>query len=104
MKLEFTEKALLDLENTRDYITHKLSNPVAAEKLVTEVLIGCQKLKEFPYLGKSLPALDGYHPIHRTMVVRTQIVIYKVVEDTIHISRILDSRTDYLKVLFRDEQ
>lgn len=104
MKLEFTESALLDLEKTRDYITHKLQNPIAAENLVTEIVHYCQQLKEFPNLGKTLPAMDGYHPIHRTIVVRTQIVIYKVIGDTIHISRILDGRTDYLKIFFRDEQ
>lgn len=104
MKLKYTENALLDLENTRDYITHKLHNPMAAENLVAEIVQHCKQLKDFPHLGKTLPAMDGYNPIHRTIVVRTQIVIYKVVEDTIIISRILDGRTDYLKIFFRDEQ
>lgn len=102
MKLEFTEDALDDLLNMRDYIAGNLKNPMAAERLMRDVVDGCQQLKRFPHMGRALPEMDGNKPKHRMLVVRNQVVIYIVREDAVRISRVIDGRTDYMKVLFKD--
>lgn len=104
MKLEFSNDALCDLERARDYIAHSLKNPIAAKALVAAVIADCQQLKDYPQSGRQLLDPEGLLPGYRLLIIRNQIVIYRVEDDIVLINRILDGRTDYMRILRKDLQ
>ncbi len=49
MNLRFTSEAILDLTRLRKFIEE--NNPMAAQRIAKELLLGTEKLKVFPELG-----------------------------------------------------
>ena len=49
MNLNFTPEAVGDLIRLREFIKEK--NPIAAQRIANELLIGIEKLKVFPEIG-----------------------------------------------------
>lgn len=49
MNLNFTPEAVGDLIRLREFLEEK--NPVAAQRIANELLIGIEKLKVFPEIG-----------------------------------------------------
>jgi len=101
MKLRYTPAAMLDLQEIRDYICDVLLNPDAAQNVLANIATSCGKLKNQPYMGIELRKklnreIDGY-----CLIAGKYIVIYDV-DDAISILRVLDTRTDYVKVLLAD--
>lgn len=100
-KLEYLPIAKRDMTDIVTYISHELSNPIAAEKLANEMIEASRKLTDFPY------AAPAYHPIrplkreyHRLMV-QNYTLFYSVDEakKLITITRVIYSRRDYEKLL-----
>ena len=101
MKLRYTPAAMLDLQEIRDYICDVLMNSDAARNVLTNIAASCGKLKDQPYMGVELRKklnreIDGY-----CMISGKYVVIYDV-DEAVSILRVLDSRTDYVKVLFSE--
>lgn len=103
MTLEYSRASLADLENARSYISNNLKNCKAATKLLNEIVQSCKQLKDFPNLGRPLIDPDGTITNYRLLVIRNQIVIYEIIEDTVRIHRILDGRTDYLRMILNQD-
>ena len=57
-------------------------------------------LKDNPYLGPKMSDRFNIDTSLRYLIVSKQIVFYDINEDNIEINRILDSRQDYLSLLF----
>lgn len=49
MKISYTPEAIADLSRLREFI--EIKNPVAAQRVASELLIGIDKLKVFPKMG-----------------------------------------------------
>lgn len=49
MKISYTPEAIADLSRLREFI--EIQNPVAAQRVANELLIGIDKLKVFPKMG-----------------------------------------------------
>lgn len=49
MKISYTPEAITDLSRLREFI--EIKNPVAAQRIGNELLIGIDKLKVFPKMG-----------------------------------------------------
>ena len=49
--LEYLPIAMQDMVDIAKYISQKLSNPVAAERLANEMIESADKLTEFPYIN-----------------------------------------------------
>ncbi len=49
MKISYTPEAIADLSRLREFI--EIKNPVAAQRIANELLIGIDKLKVFPKTG-----------------------------------------------------
>lgn len=102
MKIQYTPAAIADLQETKTYISKTLHNPKAAKRMAKDVLDNCSHLKEHPQLGMSLAAKTGEDTDLRYLVCDQYIAFYRVESDLILISRILDGRTDYMRVLFKE--
>lgn len=101
MRIEYKRAALLDLQQTQDYIANTLKNKTAAQKLVSSVLHDISRLEGNPRMGPALNSRFEVDSDLRFIVVAKQLVFYQIVDDTlISIVRILDGRRDYISILF----
>ncbi len=101
-KLRINPIAEYDLFKIKEYITKELDNPIAANKVVLNIIESYEKLKEFPLLGGELLSKVNVPTDYRYLISGNYIVFYKVDEVYVSIYRILNARRDYIKILFKD--
>lgn len=101
MKLRYTPAAILDLQEIRDYIRDVLLNPDAAQNMLKNIADSCSKLKNQPYMGFELRKKLGREIDGHCIITGKYIVIYDV-DEAVSILRVLDTRTDYVKVLLAE--
>lgn len=100
MKIIYKKAAIDDLLNAENYIINQFHNDQAATKLKTNIVDTISLLKANPYLGPKMSDRFNIDTPLRYLIVSKQIVFYDINEDNIEIIRILDSRQDYLSLLF----
>ena len=100
MKIIYKKTAIDDLLNTENYIISQSNNKQAAQKLKSTLVNTISLLKDNPFLGPKMS--DRFHvdTSLRYLVISKQLVFYNIKNDNIEIIRILDSRQDYLSLLF----
>lgn len=100
MKLRYTPQAQLDLREIKDYISKVLLNKTAASRISKAILASCSHLKDNPYLGKDLAVLIDEPTAYRYVICENYLCFYTIHSDFIAVERILDGRTDYLRIIF----
>ena len=98
-KVEILTPALNDIDQIADY--HLLAvGPISAEKITDKLIDSIEKLSEYPLMGTehsdSVLQKKGY----RKLVCGDYICVYRLIDDTIYIYRVVYGATDYPK-LFR---
>ena len=101
MILRYTPEAIADLTDTKTYISKTLHNAKAANRITKSILESCASLKSFPQSGTMLEVLTGQPSDIRYIVAENHLIFYRVEDGYIMIARILDGRTDYLRVLMK---
>lgn len=101
MKLKYTPEAIADLQKTQSYISNVLHNPKAAKKITKKILDLCGSLKGHPNPGMSLSAKTGAETDLKYLVCENHLAFYGVAGEWILVVRILDGRTDYMRVIFK---
>ena len=99
MKFRYTPAAICDLEEIEAYIRDTLQNPDAAVNIITSIAADCAQIKDQSHLGPEL-----HQKLHREveghyLISGKYIVIYEI-DEAISIQRVLDTRTDYMQILF----
>ena len=100
MQIIYKKTAIDDLLNTENYIISRFNNEQAAQKLKSTLVNTIALLKDNPYLGPKMSDRFNVDTSLRYLVVSKQLVFYNVNKENIEILRILDSRQDYLSLLF----
>ena len=100
MNLRFTPQAHADLLELRRYISSELHNETAAQRIARAILSSCSNLRSFPLMGIALSEKINVQTNIRYIVSEKHLIFYTVDEDYISVMRILDSRTNYLQVIF----
>lgn len=98
MRLRYTPAAICDLQEVESYIRDVLMNPDAAASVVASIADSCAKLKEQPYMGGELRQKLDRNIDGRFLICNKNIIIYDV-DEAVSVLRVLDTRTDYAKVL-----
>ena len=99
MKLRYTPAAIVDLEEIFEYISVKLSSPDAARNIISNIYQSCSLLKNDPELGMELRRKVGRDVEGRCLVSGKYLIVYDV-DEAIHILRVFDTRTDYIRHIF----
>lgn len=100
MQIIYKRTAIDDLLNIESYIISQFNNKQATQKLKSTIVNAIALLKDNPYLGPKLSDRFNMDTSLRYLVVSKQLVFYNIKNDNIEIIRILDSRQDYLSLLF----
>jgi len=77
-------EASQDLDEIFDYFADK--NVDAGEQFVLDFEQKCQKLLQFPYIGKSYPEIN---PSLRGLPLKNYIIFYRLLNDNIEIIRVV---------------
>lgn len=104
MRLSYTPEAIADIQEIKYYIEKVLRNPTAADRISKVILDACSSLKAFPKLGASVEGRTGFETDLRMLTCENWIAIYRIEDgsDTVFISRIIDGRQDYMRILFSE--
>lgn len=98
-KVEILTPALNDIDRIADY--HLLAvSPVSAEKITDKLLDSIGKLGAYPMLGAVHPDPVLQEKGYRKLVCGEYICVYRLIDDTIYVYRVVHGTTDYPK-LFR---
>jgi toxin ParE1/3/4 len=74
MKLEWTEPALLDIENIRDYIAR--DSEYYATRFITRIIEAAETLPQFPLIGRFVPEAED--ETIRELLFQNYRIIYRV--------------------------
>ena len=106
MNLRYAPSAILDLEEIRNYITDELLNPDAARNTLLRIVRDLGALKTQPRLGQTLRRKFGLDMDGYCIISGRQLAVYDIneAENTVEILRVLDTRTDYLRILLSSDK
>ncbi|MDR2590636.1 MAG: type II toxin-antitoxin system RelE/ParE family toxin [Oscillospiraceae bacterium] len=99
-QIEYSPKAISDLEEIGDYIERDLSSPKAALNTINNILKSVDNLSAFPLMGASLSSIANIVTDYRFLVCGKYIVFYRSNENTVFIDRILYGKRNNLAILF----
>ena len=100
MKVLFKQTALEDIRSASDYLIEQFQNEAAAKKLREMLFHSAMLLEEHPYLGAALREKYDVDTDLRFLISARYLIFYRVLEDHVEITRVLDGRQDYLAILF----
>ena len=100
-KLDYLPLALQDMVDIAKYISQDLGNPIAAEKLVDEMIEAADKLVDFPYLYAIHQLVKPLNYEYRKLIINNYIMFYRVDEKNkqVTISRVIYARREYENIL-----
>jgi plasmid stabilization system protein ParE len=101
MQLRINPLAVDDLKQIKAYISEELQNPDSALKIVEGIIERYSRLTEFPQMGAPLSSIIDIETNFRYLTYDTYIVFYKVGKEYVSIYRVLSSRQDYIRALFK---
>ena len=97
-QITFLTPAWRDLDQISD-LHLMLAGPQSAEKITDQLLETIGLLAEYPYMGAVHPDPVLSQNQFRKVICGNYVCVYKVINDTVYIYRIVDGRTDYPKLL-----
>ncbi len=97
MKLIYTEQALISLKEALDFIAPKVTGQKLKE-IRDSILDAADTLLLQPLEGQEEPYLKHLNLGHRRIIVSHYKIIYRVMDESIYITDIFDSRQDPSKM------
>jgi len=91
MEVRWSPRAAEDLERICERIER--DNPEAARRVARSIYDGCDRLKEFPSLGRASRRLAGRREL--TFAPVPYIVVYQIKPTAVEISRIFHAAQDW---------
>jgi toxin ParE1/3/4 len=91
MKIHWSPEAADDLQCICERI--EVDNPAAAARVARTIYDGCDRLKEFPRVGRTSRRMQGWREL--VFPPLPYIVVYRVTEEAVEITRIFHGAQDW---------
>lgn len=98
-KIQFSPLAKEDLIKIKGYLEGAFDNEIASEK-IRHLLDSIRKFETYPLLGRPLMNSIDIPTDYMYFVVEKNYVFYRLEKQTVKIIRIIDTRQDYINILF----
>ena len=98
-KIVLSKEAIQDLADTKTYISRELKNPMAAKRIVSDIVKRLRILETYPEAGPSVAALIGEETDIRLFSCDRHIALYRISGKTIHVARVVNARQDYQRLI-----
>lgn len=100
-RIEYSPRALKDLDGIWDYIEKELCNPSAAQNTLEGIMDKIDILMSFPEAGAKLEFENGLNSGYRYVSFKNYIAFYRLgSDDIVYIDRVVYSGRDYMRILF----
>lgn len=100
-KIDYSPRALKDLDEIWDYIEHELCNPSAAQNTVNGILDKVDEIAFFPESGTRLEFENGLDSGYRYIRFKNYLAFYRVRPNrVVYVDRVIYSGRDYMSILF----
>ncbi|TET52141.1 MAG: type II toxin-antitoxin system RelE/ParE family toxin [Actinomycetota bacterium] len=99
-KIKYTPVAIDDMDEIFSYISKE--NITTAELMLEKISNKITRLSKFPNMGSVLSDEEYtlVKRVYRFIIAQPYLIFYRIIDNTIIISRILHGRRDYLRELF----
>ena len=98
-KVEILTPAWRDIDRISDFYLMKMG-PQSAERITDQILDTIDLLEEHPYMGPLHPDPVLARNEYRKVICSNYICVYKVIDNTVFIYRVVDGRTDYPRLFY----
>lgn len=103
-KIEYSPRALKDLDEIWDYIEVKLCNPSAAQNTVDGIMDRVDGIASFPESGSKLEFENGLNSGYRYVVFKNYLAFYRLKpNDVVYVDRVIYGGRDYMSILFPEK-
>jgi plasmid stabilization system protein ParE len=99
--IQFTPLAKEDLIKIKVYLEEEFDVKTASEK-IKQLLISIKRFEELPLMGRPLMNVIDIPTDYMYFVLEKNYVFYRLEKETVKIIRIIDTRQNYLNILFGD--
>ena len=101
IRVTVSREARKDLVSIRQYISGELGNPPAADRIIHQLRLAIEGLRDFPRRGRPLDALISVHTEYRYLPCENYCIFYLENDEAVAVVRILHQRQDCLRALFK---
>lgn len=98
--INYSPKALGDLDEIWEYIAIKLSDRVAADNTIDGILNAVDQLERFSEIGTPLYFESGLFSGYRFVIYNNYLAFYRIVGNSVYIDRVIYVKRDYMHILF----
>lgn len=100
IEIEYSPEAIEDLQEIEKYISIELDNILSAEKIVDNIIDRIDCLSDMPEIGALLSSRVDFETDYHYLVCGNYNVFYRIETDTVKIIRVLNSRRNFMLILF----
>ena len=98
-KLVYLSPAQSDFEEIVKYHILEVGT-VSARQISATMEATINRLMDFPLMGQTHPdPILAAHGFRKLILTKTYVAIYKIIDDTVYVYRIVNGRTDYPRLL-----
>lgn len=102
--IHYSPTALNDLDEIWTYISHNLCSPIAAQNTIDGIMDAVDMLTEQPEMGAPLYFVSGLNSGYRYVIHGNYMAFYRTNRTDVYVDRVLYGKSDYIRVLFKDEE
>lgn len=100
-KIDYSPRALKDLDEIWDYIEFELCNPSAAQNTVDGIMDKVDGIASFPESGAKLVFENGLDSGYRYVVFKNYLTFYRLrPNNVVYVDRVIYGDRDYMRILF----
>ena len=97
--IQFSPLAKEDLMKIKAYLEDEFDRKIASEK-IKQLLKSIKRFEGFPLMGRPLLSIIDIPTDYMYFVVDRNYVFYRLEQETVKIIRIIDTRQNYIDILF----
>lgn len=99
-RVDYSPEFRRDLDNIWNYIVSEYQDTDAAERMTNGIVDMTEILFTFPFSGQPIFLPGGMDSGYRFLVFEAYVIVYRVLHDSVQVSRTVHSSADYMRVLF----
>lgn len=103
-EIHYSPAALSDLDEIWTYISQNLCNPIAAQNTIDGIMDAVDMLSDQPEMGVPLYFLSGLNSGYCYVIHGNYMAFYRTNRTDVYVDRVLYGKSDYMRVLFKDEE
>lgn len=100
LEIEYSPESIDDLQEIEEYISIELDNIQSAERIVDNIVDKIDRLSDLPEIDAPVSKRVNFETDYRYLVCGDYNIFYRIETDTVKIVRVLNSKRNFMLILF----